>query len=48
MNSFPVFDNVFTEIAALLLVTAVIGAVATHLRQPLIVAFIAVGILIVL
>jgi Kef-type K+ transport system membrane component KefB len=46
MNSFPVFDNVFTEIAALLLVAAVIGAVATRLRQPLIVAFIAVGILV--
>jgi Kef-type K+ transport system membrane component KefB len=41
---FP-FGDVFTEIAVLLLPAAVIGAVAMSLRQPLIVAFIAVGIL---
>ena len=40
----PVFDNVFYEITALLLVAAVVGALALRLRQPLIVAFIAVGI----
>lgn len=39
------FDDAFYEIAALLLVAAVAGAVALRLRQPLIVAFIAVGIL---
>ena len=40
----PVFDNIFYEIATLLLVAAVVGALALRLRQPLIVAFIAVGI----
>ncbi|MGE0821155.1 MAG: cation:proton antiporter [Candidatus Binatia bacterium] len=40
------FDNVFYEMAVLLIVAAGVGAVATHLRQPLIVAFIAVGILV--
>lgn len=40
------FDNVFYEIAALLLVAATLGLLAVHLRQPLIVAFIAVGILV--
>jgi Kef-type K+ transport system membrane component KefB len=40
----PVFSNVFYEIALLLLIAAAIGAVALRLRQPLIVAFIAVGI----
>lgn len=39
------FTTIFHEIAALLLLTAIIGAVAAGLRQPLIVAFIAVGIL---
>jgi Kef-type K+ transport system membrane component KefB len=42
----PVFSDVFTEIAMLLLVAAVIGAIGVRLRQPLIVAFIAVGILV--
>jgi len=42
----PVFGDVFTEVAALLLVAAVIGAIGVRLRQPLIVAFIAVGILV--
>jgi len=40
-----VFDSVFSEIAALLLTAAVIGAIGVRLRQPLIVSFIAVGIL---
>ncbi len=42
----PVFSDVFTEMAMLLLTAAVIGAIAVRLRQPLIVAFIAVGILV--
>jgi Kef-type K+ transport system membrane component KefB len=39
------FTSIFHEIAALLLLTAIIGALAAGLRQPLIVAFIAVGIM---
>jgi Kef-type K+ transport system membrane component KefB len=39
------FATIFQEIAALLLLTAVMGALAAGMRQPLIVAFIAVGIL---
>jgi len=42
----PVFHNVFYETAALLLIAAVCGAIAVRLRQPLIVAFIVVGILV--
>ncbi len=42
----PVFSDVFTEMAVLLLVAAVIGTIGVRLRQPLIVAFIAVGILV--
>jgi len=42
----PVFSDVFTEMAVLLLMAAVIGAIGVRLRQPLIVAFIAVGILV--
>lgn len=42
----PAFDSVFYEIAALLAVAAVTGAIAIVLRQPLIVAFIAAGILV--
>ncbi len=42
----PVFSDVFTEMAVLLLVTAIVGAIGVRLRQPLIVAFIAVGILV--
>ncbi len=41
-----VFGDVFTEMAALLLMAAVIGAIGLRLRQPLIVAFIAVGVLV--
>ena len=39
-------DSVFQQIGLLLLFTAAISAVATRLRQPLIVAFIVVGILV--
>ncbi len=45
MNSLLPFTNAFYEVAALLLLAAIIGALAIGLRQPLIVAFIAVGIL---
>ena len=38
--------NAFAEIALTLLAAAVVGAVGTWLRQPLIVSFIAVGILV--
>ncbi|HCS92500.1 MAG: hypothetical protein N838_30380 [Thiohalocapsa sp. PB-PSB1] len=41
-----VFPDVFTEMAVLLLFAAAVGALGVHLRQPLIVAFIAVGILV--
>ncbi len=41
-----VFGDVFTEMAVLLLLAAIIGAIGVRLRQPLIVAFIAVGILV--
>jgi len=39
------FPDIFTEMAILLLLAAGIGATCVRLRQPLIVAFIAVGIL---
>ena len=39
-------DNAFYEVAALLLIAAAVGAVAVRLRQPLIMGFIAVGILV--
>ncbi|NJN71286.1 MAG: sodium:proton exchanger, partial [Nitrospira sp.] len=41
----PTFPNVFAEVAALLLLAAGCGAIALLFRQPVIVAFIAVGIL---
>ncbi|CAA0105560.1 Iron transporter MagA [BD1-7 clade bacterium] len=41
-----VLQDVFTEIALLLLLSAVVGAIGLKLKQPLIVAFIAVGILV--
>ena len=41
----PVFTDPFSEIAAVLAVAAGIGALAFWLRQPLIIAFIIVGIL---
>ena len=40
------FPDVFTEMAVLLLFAAAVGALGVRLRQPLIVAFIAVGILV--
>jgi Kef-type K+ transport system membrane component KefB len=40
------FSNAFYEIAAILTIAASVGAIAFWLRQPLIVAFIAVGILV--
>jgi len=40
-----IFPDIFTEMAVLLLLAAVAGALCMRLRQPLIVAFIAVGIL---
>lgn len=45
-DTMPAFDNVFYEVAALLAVAAALGAVAMRLRQPLIVAFLAAGILV--
>lgn len=42
----PAFESVFYEIAALLAVAALVGAIGVLLRQPLIVAFIAAGILV--
>lgn len=41
-----IFPDIFTEIAVILLLAATVGAIGVRLRQPLIVAFIAVGILI--
>lgn len=41
-----VFPDIFTEMAVLLLLAAGVGALCLRLRQPLIVAFIAVGILV--
>lgn len=42
----PPFSNPFYVIAAILTIAAGAGALAVHLRQPLIIAFIAVGILV--
>ena len=42
----PFFNDVFTEMAVLLLLSAIIGIIGMRLRQPLIVAFIAVGIIV--
>jgi Kef-type K+ transport system membrane component KefB len=39
------FDNIFSEIAALLLVAAAVGALSVWLKQPLILGYIFVGIL---
>jgi len=41
-----VFPDIFTEMAVLLFIAAVVGAIGVRLRQPLIVAYIAVGILV--
>lgn len=40
-----VTDNVFTQIAALLVIASVLGVLGILLRQPLIVSFIAVGLI---
>ena len=40
------FPDIFTEMTVLLLLAAVVGTLCVRLRQPLIVAFIAVGILV--
>ncbi len=40
-----IFPDIFTEMAVLLLFAALVGALGAHFHQPLIVAFIAVGIL---
>jgi len=40
------FDSIFIEIAALLLAAAVVGALSVRLRQPLILGYIFVGILV--
>ena len=40
------FESAFVELSMLLAISAVVGVVAVQLRQPLIVAFIAVGILV--
>ena len=42
----PFFEDVFTEVAFLLVVAAAVGAIALWLRQPLIAAFILVGIVV--
>ena len=42
----PFFEDVFTEIAVVLALAAGVGAIALWLRQPLIAAFILVGILV--
>jgi len=41
-----IFLDIFTELAVLLLLAAGMGAFCLRLRQPLIVAFITVGILV--
>jgi Kef-type K+ transport system membrane component KefB len=42
----PVFAQIFHEIAAVLGVSAILGALALWLRQPLLVAFMVVGLLV--
>ena len=42
----PFFEDVFTEVAVVLALAAAVGAIALWLRQPLIAAFILVGILV--
>jgi Kef-type K+ transport system membrane component KefB len=41
-----VHGNVFHEIATILAIAAIIGAVGYKMRQPLIVSFLAVGVLV--
>lgn len=40
----PVFSDIFTEIAALLFLASLFGAIGLRLKQPLIVSFLALGI----
>ena len=42
----PFFEHIFTEVAAVLVVASVVGAICLWLRQPLISAFILVGVLV--
>ena len=42
----PFFDHIFTEVAVVLATASVVGAICLWLRQPLISAFILVGILV--
>lgn len=42
----PPFDNIFTEIAVLLLAAAFVGAFCIKLKQPLILGYILIGILV--
>jgi Kef-type K+ transport system membrane component KefB len=42
----PYFEHIFTEVAAILAVASLVGAICLWLRQPLISAFILVGILV--
>ncbi len=46
IDAAPMFTEVFYEVAALLAVTAAVGTLGLWLRQPLIVSFIAAGILV--
>ena len=39
-------ESIYHEFALLLMVSAVIGAIAVRLRQPLLVAYIVVGIVV--
>ena len=42
----PFFDHIFTEVAVVLAIASVVGAICLWLRQPLISAFILVGVLV--
>lgn len=42
----PYFEHIFTEVAAILAVASLVGAICLWLRQPLISAFILVGVLV--
>ncbi len=46
MADIPAIEGVFNQFAILLLVAAVIGFIGTRLKQPLVVSFIAVGVLV--
>lgn len=42
----PYFEHIFTEVAAILAIASLVGAICLWLRQPLISAFILVGVLV--